>query len=772
MSILSAEAQDANFEGASSQAANSQVAHPQVANPQVVHAQVAISNSQTANAGFDDLATRITDSLMPKARTPAALRVSPEFLEKLPLAIYACDAEGRILWYNQRAADLWGNAPRIGDNNEKYCGSYKVYVGGLPIARDEVPMAQVLRTGLPIHGLEGKVERPDGTFIWAMIHIEPIEDANGVLIGAINCFHETTALRRAEERLREQDRRLAATVEHAGVGIYEVDEHGRLLQVNPHMAALMGYEPEALIGRSIFDETHSEEIDADQAQFQRQVAGAIDRYTTEKRIKRQDGSYFWASVTSSSVRDAQGNFIYAVRVAHDVTDRKHAERAANHLAAIVESSDDAIISKDLDGVITTWNRGAQRIFGYTAEQAVGRPVTMLIPPNRLDEEPEILGRIRRGERIDHYETMRRRKDGTLVDISLTVSPILDARGNIVGASKIARDITERKRLDALFRASERRSQELLSAIPAAIYTTDAEGKVTYYNQAAADLAGRAPEIGRDDWSATWKLHKPDGAPLAPDECPMTAVLKEGRSVRNVEAIVERPDGSYVPVIPYPSPLRDANGKIVGAINMLVDVSERKQAETQQRVLLNELNHRVKNNMQMLQSLLHAAARQTQNSDARRVLAEASGRIAAMGAAQRVLYGNTDATRFNAAEFLEAVCETVRQTFSASAKFLCEAEPTELPNDVAMPLALILNELLTNSIKHAAHGGREVNIRVGLTRADESFLLFVEDDGPGFDFEQVRDRSSGLRLVQGLARQLRGRFEVTTTPLTRCSVHFT
>ena len=115
------------------------------------------------------------------------------------------------------------------------------------------------------------------------------------------------------------------------------------------------------------------------------------------------------------------------------------------LASIVESSDDAIVSKDLNGVITSWNRGAERLFGYTADEIVGKPVTILIPADRHDEEPEILGRIRRGERIDHYETVRRRKDGSLVDISLTVSPVKDAFGRIVGASKIARDITERKR---------------------------------------------------------------------------------------------------------------------------------------------------------------------------------------------------------------------------------------------------------------------------------------------------------------------------------------
>src|SRR6202008_3719063 len=171
-----------------------------------------------------------------------------------------------------------------------------------------------------------------------------------------------------------------------------------------------------------------------------------------------------------------------------------------------------------------------------------------------------------------------------------------------------------------------------------------------------------PQLGSDEWCVTWKLYRPDGTPLPHDQCPMAIALKEGRPVRGAEAVAERPDGTRVPFIPYPTPLRDADRNVVGAINMLVDVSERKQAETQQRVLLNELNHRVKNNMQMLQSLLFSAARQSRNDEAREILAEASGRTAAMAAAQRVLYDTTDVSRFAAQDFLTAVCETARQTF--------------------------------------------------------------------------------------------------------------
>ncbi len=142
--------------------------------------------------------------------------------------------------------------------------------------------------------------------------------------------------------------------------------------------------------------------------------------------------------------DASGELIGAVNMLVDITDRKRAEQTAQRLATVVEFSDDAILTKDLDGVITSWNRGAERLFGYKADETIGRPITILIPHDRLDEEREILGRIRRGERVDHYETVRRCKDGSLLDISLTVSPLMDAQGKIVGASKIARDITERR----------------------------------------------------------------------------------------------------------------------------------------------------------------------------------------------------------------------------------------------------------------------------------------------------------------------------------------
>jgi two-component sensor histidine kinase len=175
-------------------------------------------------------------------------------------------------------------------------------------------------------------------------------------------------------------------------------------------------------------------------------------------------------------------------------------------------------------------------------------------------------------------------------------------------------------------------------------------------------------------------------------------------------------------------------------------------------------------MQMLQILLEAGARRARSSEAREVLDEASGRVMAMAAAQRVLYTTHDATRFNGRDFLNTVCETAKQTFPQELDIDCDADAIQLSNDAAMPLALIANELLTNAVKYGLNG-RSGAIRVRLTRENDSFLFYVEDDGPGFDLQSVQRRSSGLTLVQGLARQLGGKFEVTRTPATRCSVRF-
>jgi two-component sensor histidine kinase len=240
---------------------------------------------------------------------------------------------------------------------------------------------------------------------------------------------------------------------------------------------------------------------------------------------------------------------------------------------------------------------------------------------------------------------------------------------------------------------------------------------------------------------------------------MAIALKERRPIRGVEAMAQRPDGTLFPFLPFPTPLRDSEGEVVGAVNMLVDISERKQSETQQRILLDELNHRVKNNMQMLCGLLETAEREA-SPEAQAVLKDASRRVAAMAAAQQVLYSSAAATTFNASDFLHAVGKSAQQAFDEHIALKIEASSGYLSNDVSMPLALILNELLTNAAKHGTRGQGETTITVGLRSIGTEMVLWVEDEGPGYLYKPNGGRrSSGLGLVAGLTRQIGGTFEV-------------
>jgi PAS domain S-box-containing protein len=194
--------------------------------------------------------------------------------------------------------------------------------------------------------------------------------------------------------------------------------------------------------------------------------------------ERPDGSRVPFMAFPTPLHDACGAFVGAVNMLIDTSEHQRAEHVSHRLAAIVESSDDAIISKSLNGVIATWNKGAERLFGYLEQEAIGKPITMLIPEQHRDEEDRILERIRHGERIDHFETVRRRKDGSMVSISLTVSPITDGSGRIVGASKIARDITEQKRreeqINLLAREADHRTKNLLALAQATVHLTNGE----------------------------------------------------------------------------------------------------------------------------------------------------------------------------------------------------------------------------------------------------------------------------------------------------------
>jgi PAS domain S-box-containing protein len=230
--------------------------------------------------------------------------------------------------------------------------------------------------------------------------------------------------------------------------IYATDAAGRITYYNEAAAELWGRRPE--LGHARWCGSwklywpDGTPLPHDQCPMAVSLREGRPIRGLEAIAERPDGRLIPFIPYPTPLYDDAGTLVGAVNMLIDISDRRDAERAAQRLSAIVESAEDAILAKNLDGVITSWNPGAERLFGYTADEIVGKPVTVLIPPDRLGEEPAILARIRRGERVEHFDTVRRRKDGSLVEIGLTISPIRNTAGQIVGASKIARDITERK----------------------------------------------------------------------------------------------------------------------------------------------------------------------------------------------------------------------------------------------------------------------------------------------------------------------------------------
>jgi PAS domain S-box-containing protein len=256
------------------------------------------------------------------------------------------------------------------------------------------------------------------------------------------------------EDLRQSEERFRAIVETSPECVMLVTSDGILLHMNAAGLAIVGAESaEAVVGQSVYHLIAPEDRERFRAFNEKVCRGA--KGSLEFEISGLLGTRRQMDTRAVPLRQPDGQVVQ-LGMARDITLRKRGERASRLLASIVDSSDDAIISKNLDGVITSWNKGAERLFGYTPEEAIGQHITLIIPPDRRDEEMEILARLKRGERVDHFETVRITKDRALLDISLTISPVKDLNGRVTGASKVARNITDRKRAEERLRESENR----------------------------------------------------------------------------------------------------------------------------------------------------------------------------------------------------------------------------------------------------------------------------------------------------------------------------
>jgi PAS domain S-box-containing protein len=316
------------------------------------------------------------------------------------------------------------------------------------LAAETAENARVLGGTAESYSIEKRFVRKDGNAIWVSRTVSAVRDTAGQLKYLISSVEDITERKLASDRLRASQERLALAQRAGQCGTFELHVWKNLNVWSREIEELYGMEPGEFGGTQ-------EDFISCVVPEDRPIAKAIAKeslkngeFSAEFRIqRRRDGQIRWVSAQGKVLYDEKGKPEILIGINVDITERKLAAQEKFRLAAIVESSDDAIISDDLDGIIIGWNTGAQRLFGYAPEEALGQPINIIIPPECQEEERQVLNRFREGERIEHRTTIRRRKDGSDVRVSLTIFPVQDSGGRIVGVSKIVRDITKEEGIE-------------------------------------------------------------------------------------------------------------------------------------------------------------------------------------------------------------------------------------------------------------------------------------------------------------------------------------
>lgn len=627
----------------------------------------------------------------------ALVAAAPTALEAIPGAVYLCDHDGWLIRYNSEAAALWGRTPNLNGRKERFCGSHRLFLpDGTPLPAQDCPMADAVRMGTTTRNAEVIMERPDGTRFTALVNIRALRDHQGNIQGAINCFQDVSAHKAMEDEVRRKTTDVEDFFENSAVGLHIVSGEGILLRANKAELDLLGYTAEEYVGRHIAEFHADAPVIGDILQ-KLSCGERLDRYPA--RLRAKDGSVKDVLITSNS-RFSDGKFVNTRCFTMDVTHMREAERARREseerLAATYEAATVGIAEADKTGRLLRVNDALCKMLGRSREQLLAMTFFDFTDEGDRAEDAAKYACQVSGE-LDSYSIRKRARkpDGATVFLDVYGSAVRDQEGRFLYGVRVLQDVTEAKRMEDRIRESEQHMRDLLEALPAAVYTTDANGRITFFNKACIDMAGRTPQLG-DEWCVTWRLYTPEGAPLPHDQCPMAVALKEDRVVRGVEAVAERPDGTFVPFIPYPTPLHDADGTLIGAINMLVDITERKQAENRQKTLIDELNHRVKNTLATVQSLAGQTARHS--DDLKDFSKRYEKRLLGLARAHDLL-----TTRHWEDAPLDFLAREVLAPMSTSFGERVRIDGPSVPLNprAALSLTMALTELATNATKYGA-----------------------------------------------------------------------
>jgi len=735
-------------------------------------------------------------------------------------------------------------------------------------------------------------------------------------------------IRAERKEFHNSEIRYRRLFETAKDGILILDaESGEITDANPLLLSLLGYTREEILGKSIWEiGIIREKSRAEQAADELKKTGYI-RYDNLP-VKTKDGRDIAVELVSNTY-DVETQKVTQCTI-RDITERSRAEEEHGRLAAIVECSDAAIIGKTMDGTITSWNEGAKRIYGYPAQEIIGSSVSLLVPQDQPDDMREILDRIRNGEPVIRYETLRRKKDGGQINVTQIVSPIKDAHGHFIGVSTISHDITEQKRTQEALAKSEERYRTLAEASPDQIFINGRDGTIEYVNTTALKLfhlsydqvIGKLRKdlfpleiftsqetslqkvfetgeiVRREDiiqfgekklWIDTDLVPLKDGTgivtsvlgvarditerKIAEDALKKTSTLlnevcemarvggwevdvttKEVHWTKETYRIHEIPEAEKIDLpnalsfydLPGRSTLETAlqrcmemeepfdldlpftsargkhhwiramghavnvDSKVVKLTGTFQDITELKAAEEaiitfnddldrkvrertsdlsninlnltteigirlnaekelnktvgQKEILLREVHHRVKNNLQIIISLLNLQSRYIKDEATRSAFRESQSRVRAMALVHEKLYQSTDIGKLDLGNYLKFLGDNLFQFFGMKGKGITltmDIRNVFLAIDTAIPLGLIINELISNSLKYAFPEGRKGEISLMIHQQGYTLTLQYKDNGIGIpkDFDWRNAESLGLRLIISLVDQLDGTIEL-------------
>jgi PAS domain S-box-containing protein len=440
----------------------------------------------------------------------------------------------------------------------------------------------------------------------------------------------------------------------------------------------------------------------------------------------------------------------------------------DYLKSIVEHTEDAIVGIGLDGTILTWNPGAEKIYGYTSSEAVGNSVSMLIPPYNTDEISLILAWIKSGQRVTHYETLRRRKDGSMVSVSLSVSPIKDLAGQVMGASSIARDISANKKMELKLEESEEKFREVFNNANDAIFLhpikeDGSPGKFTEVNDVACRRLGYT-------WEELLQMSPPDIDNIETREkIPQFMEKIKSTGSETFEAVQLTREGKEIPV-EVSSHLFNLRGEKM-ILSIARDITRRKESEAKLRksleekeMLLKEIHHRVKNNLMVISSLLNLQSKYIKDKAALAVFKESQNRARSMALIHKMLYQSTDLKCIDFGDYLETLTNELFRTYVTqpdNIKLNLDVGKILLDINTSIPLGLIVNELISNSLKHAFPDDKKGEITVKFHKKDDEFQFMIADTGVGLPegLDITKTNSLGMRLVNTLVDQVNGEIEL-------------